>query len=108
MNPAVATVAVARTIAVVSRNAARHSSVVPRVPTHCSTCNLREVCIPCGLTDPETAKLGDLIYTRKRVKRGESLYRGGGEFDALFAVRSGFFKSTVVLEDGRDQVTGFH
>ena len=30
------------------------------------------------------------------------------EFDSLYAVRSGFFKSSVVLEDGRDQVTGFH
>src|SRR5215212_1694305 len=107
MNSA-ATAPVARTIAMVSRNAARHSSAVPRVPTHCSTCNLREVCIPCGLNEPDTARLGDLIYTRKRVKRGESLYRAGTGFEGLFAVRSGFFKSSVVLEDGRDQVTGFH
>jgi CRP/FNR family transcriptional regulator len=42
------------------------------------------------------------------VKRAESLCRAGGSFDALYAVRSGFFKSSVVLEDGRDQVTGFH
>jgi CRP/FNR family transcriptional regulator len=54
------------------------------------------------------APLGELGYTRKRVRRGQSLVRAGGSFDCLYAVRSGFFKSSVVLEDGRDQVTGFH
>jgi CRP/FNR family transcriptional regulator len=77
------------------------------VSTRCMTCNLREVCLPCGLT-ADTQLLGDMVYTRKRVKRGETLYRAGGAFDALYAVRSGFFKSSVVLEDGRDQVTGFN
>jgi len=42
------------------------------------------------------------------VKRGETLYRCGEAFESLYAVRSGFLKSSVVLEDGRDQVTGFH
>ena len=78
-----------------------------KLPTHCSTCNLRELCLPCGIT-PDSDLLDDLVYTRKRLKRGESLYRAGGGFDSLYAVRSGFFKSRVVLEDGRDQVTGFH
>ena len=50
----------------------------------------------------------DLVYTRKRVKRGEHLYHSGEAFDSIYALRSGFFKSSVVLEDGRDQVTGFH
>jgi CRP/FNR family transcriptional regulator, anaerobic regulatory protein len=95
---------------VVARNEApkRRSAKVAACPTHCTTCNLRELCLPCGLTEPDTALLGDLIYTRKRVRRGESLYRAGGSFDSLYAIRSGFFKRSVVLEDGRDQVIGFH
>ena len=53
--------------------------------------------------------LDDMVYTRKRVKRGETLYpRRRRRSTSLYAVRSGFFKSSVVLEDGRDQVTGFH
>jgi CRP/FNR family transcriptional regulator len=76
-------------------------------PTHCSACNLREVCLPCGLAGVESDGLDELVYTRKRVRRGESLYRVGSTFESLYAVRSGFFKSRVVLEDGRDQVTGF-
>ena len=77
-------------------------------PAHCSTCNLRELCLPEGLDAVETERLGDLVYTRKRVARGEALLRAGTPFESLYAVRSGFFKSGVVLEDGRDQVTGFH
>jgi CRP/FNR family transcriptional regulator, anaerobic regulatory protein len=86
----------------------RPAAGVSRMPTHCSTCNLREVCLPCGLNGAEVAELGDLVYTRKRVKRGDVLFHAGSEFDSIFAIRSGFFKSSVVLEDGRDQVTGFH
>ena len=31
----------------------------------------------------------------------------GLAFDAIYAIRSGFFKTDVLLEDGREQVTGF-
>jgi CRP/FNR family transcriptional regulator len=100
----------ARRLKLVVRNDApkRRAVKVAVCQTHCTSCNLRELCLPCGLTEPDTALLGDLVYTRKRVRRGESLYRAGGSFDSLYAIRSGFFKRSVVLEDGRDQVTGFH
>jgi CRP/FNR family transcriptional regulator len=101
---------VERPMKIVARNdvPTRRISALAACPTHCTTCNLRELCLPCGLAAADADLLGELTYTRKRVKRGESLYRAGGGFDSLFAVRSGFFKSYVVLEDGRDQVTGFH
>jgi CRP/FNR family transcriptional regulator len=47
-------------------------------------------------------------HARRRVRRGELLYRAGDPFHSLFAIRSGFFNSRVVLENGREQVTGFH
>jgi CRP/FNR family transcriptional regulator len=85
----------------------RSVSTAPRAAQQCGTCNLREICLPGGLEGSNPGLLDDLVYTRKRVKRGETLYRAGAGFDSLYAVRSGFFKSRVVLEDGRDQVTGF-
>ena len=98
----------ARRIAIVPRDGKRAGKDLARVPTHCGACNLREVCLPCGLAGTSAQELLDsLVYTRKRVKRGETLYRTGSPFEALYAVRSGFFKSRVVLPDGRDQVTGF-
>lgn len=52
-------------------------------------------------------QVDELISSRKRLKRGEHLYRAGQPFDAIYAIRSGFFKTDVLVEDGRDQVTGF-
>jgi CRP/FNR family transcriptional regulator len=74
--------------------------------TACSNCNLRELCLPLGLSDEELNRLDHLVSARRRVKRGEYLYRSGSTFDAIYAIRSGFFKTDVLLEDGRDQVTG--
>lgn len=76
--------------------------------TMCSTCNLRELCLPCcGLTRSEMDVADRLVFNRSRVRRGEILYCSGDRFTSLYAVRNGFFKSTAVLENGRDQVTGF-
>ncbi len=79
-----------------------------QLKTACSNCSLREICLPMGLSEAEVELLDTLVYTRKRVKRGENIYHAGDEFASLYAIRSGFFKSNVILEDGRDQVTGFH
>lgn len=77
------------------------------IKTACSNCNLRELCLPFGLSLDELERLDDLISTRRRIKRGDHLYRAGDAFDSIYAIRSGFFKTDVLLEDGRDQVTGF-
>jgi len=81
---------------------------IHQLKTVCSSCSLRELCLPMGLSEAEIEQLDQLVYTRKRVKRGENVYRAGDDFASLYAIRSGFFKSNVILEDGRDQVTGFH
>ncbi|MDR2638095.1 MAG: fumarate/nitrate reduction transcriptional regulator Fnr [Zoogloeaceae bacterium] len=77
------------------------------IKTVCSSCNLRELCLPLGLSNEEMARVDELINVRKRIKRGESLYRTGQAFEYIYAIRSGFFKTDVLLEDGREQVTGF-
>ncbi|MFY9721107.1 MAG: cyclic nucleotide-binding domain-containing protein, partial [Azonexus sp.] len=75
--------------------------------TACSNCNLRELCLPLGLTNDELKRLDDLVSNRRRLKRGDRLYSSGAPFDAIYAIRSGFFKTDVLIEDGREQVTGF-
>jgi len=77
------------------------------ISTRCSSCKLREQCLPHGLTWRDAELADGLVYTRRRIKRGESVYRAGDAFVSLYAIRSGFFKTTQILEDGRDQVTGF-
>jgi CRP/FNR family transcriptional regulator, anaerobic regulatory protein len=73
----------------------------------CSSCNLRELCLPVGLARPDLERLDALVATRRSVPRGETLFRAGDAFQSLYAVRTGFFKTCVSSEDGRDQVTGF-
>ncbi|CAG0968699.1 partial Fumarate and nitrate reduction regulatory protein, partial [Rhodocyclaceae bacterium] len=73
----------------------------------CSQCNLRELCLPYGLSEDEVAQLDTLVGARRKLKRGQHLYRAGDPFEALYAIKIGFFKTDILLEDGRDQVTGF-
>jgi CRP/FNR family transcriptional regulator len=73
----------------------------------CSNCNMRELCMPVGLSDHELQRIDDLIGARRKVKRNETLFRNGEKFSSLYAIRTGFFKTSMATEDGRDQVTGF-
>ena len=73
----------------------------------CSSCNLRELCLPVGLSDSDLGQIENLVGLRRTVRRGEALFRVGDPFTSLYAVRTGFFKTRVSTEDGRDQVTGF-
>ncbi|MDB5883439.1 MAG: transcriptional regulator, Crp/Fnr family [Ramlibacter sp.] len=73
----------------------------------CSNCNLRELCMPVGLSAEELERVDELVATRRKVKRGTALFRNGEAFNSLFAIRTGFFKTCVTAVDGRDQVTGF-
>ena len=73
----------------------------------CSNCNMRELCLPKGLSNDELDRIDDLVATRRRVKRGDALFHNGEKFTNLFAIRTGFFKTCITSEDGRGQVTGF-
>jgi CRP/FNR family transcriptional regulator len=73
----------------------------------CSNCNLRELCMPMGLSAQELQRVDELVAVRRTIKRGTSLFHNGEKFTSLYAIRTGFFKTSVNTEDGRDQVTGF-
>jgi CRP/FNR family transcriptional regulator len=84
-----------------------HAVPIDKLRIACSTCGLKELCLPVGLTGDELGKLDSLVSLRRAFRKGVNIYRAGDPFDALYAVRSGFFKTTILLADGRDQVTGF-
>lgn len=72
----------------------------------CALCPSRTLCwsADCATAQPFSAQR----LAKRRVRRGESLFHMGDAFHSLYTVRSGTFKTTTLLEDGRDQVTGFH
>ncbi len=73
----------------------------------CASCNMREMCLPAGLCPEDVERIEGIVYARRRVKRGETLFNAGDAFGSIYAVRSGFFKTSVLDGDGREQVTGF-
>ena len=74
---------------------------------HCLTCSVRELCLPVGLTTDEMRQVDGLVTHRARLKKYQPLYRAGDAFHALYAVRVGSLKATLLAEDGREQVAGF-
>ena len=87
-------------------------AVVPislrELKTHCANCSMRELCLPVGLDKDAIRQLDEVVSTRVRLKKGQALYRTGDAFTALFAIRTGSCKTTVLAEDGREQVAGYH
>jgi CRP/FNR family transcriptional regulator len=73
----------------------------------CSSCNMREMCLPAGLCAEDLARMENIVYARRRVRRGEALFAAGDEFKSVYSVRSGFFKTSITDGEGREQVTGF-
>ena len=63
--------------------------------------------MPMGLNADELIRVDELVAVRRHVKRGAALFHSGEKFSSLYAIRTGFFKTCVTTEDGRDQVTGF-
>ena len=63
--------------------------------------------MPVDLSVNDLDRIETIIQKRKRVKRGEQLFRNGDSFHSLYAIRTGFFKTSVSSTDGREQVTGF-
>jgi CRP/FNR family transcriptional regulator len=97
----------ARTIRIAPVPATTRAVPVATLATTCSTCHLKDLCLPCGLTGSDVERLDGLMFGRRRVGMGDTLYREGDKFQFIYAVRSGTFKSSLTLSDGREQVSGF-
>ncbi|MCX7173602.1 MAG: helix-turn-helix domain-containing protein [Proteobacteria bacterium] len=80
---------------------------IPSLQTACAQCNLREFCLPGDLGNIDMDRFNTVLGGRIRIKRGHHLYRSGERFSAIYAVKSGFFKTDVLTDDARDHVTGF-
>jgi CRP/FNR family transcriptional regulator len=83
------------------------SSITQDLKIACSNCNLRELCMPLGFSNQDIKKIDEIVKTRRKIKQGELLFSNGDTFSSLFAIRTGFFKTSISTEDGREQVIGF-
>jgi CRP/FNR family transcriptional regulator len=74
----------------------------------CRVCGLSEFCVSHGLTNDELDKLDTITKNKIKLDKGSFLFQAGDSAKAIFAVRSGSFKTTMNIRDGVEQVTGFH
>jgi CRP/FNR family transcriptional regulator, anaerobic regulatory protein len=84
------------------------TSEMPPQAVSCSSCYLRNMCLPSGLTADKLPEMDELTQVKRKVARGAALYRTGDIFDSLYAVRSGSFKSVGIARAGQEKVTGLH
>ena len=76
--------------------------------SHCVTCSMRTLCLPVGLSETDLEELETLLGNRTKLKKGDALFHNGAPFTALYAVKLGSLKTTVLSDDGREQVAGYH
>ena len=74
----------------------------------CPTCDTLNACLPLGLDENANAVIDRAFCHPRRLARRETLYRAGVPFTALHLIKSGSLKGVTVVEDGREQITGYH
>lgn len=74
----------------------------------CTTCNLRELCLPRGLSAGDVAELERIVRRAKPHGRGKTLFRVDEPFRAIYVPRSGAVKTYTLGPQGDEQIIGFH
>ncbi|MGC3872271.1 fumarate/nitrate reduction transcriptional regulator Fnr [Halomonas sp. GXIMD04776] len=75
---------------------------------NCRDCRLRELCLPDSLSNADVIKLEKIVQRRKPISRGDYLFQAGHPFTAIYAVRTGSIKTSSLLANGDEHITGFH
>lgn len=86
----------------------RKTIAIASLKAACKNCSLHELCLPLGLEGNDLEALDRIVRRRRPLKKGEQLYHLGEPLRSLYAVRTGAFKSTNLMEDGRAQIIGFY
>jgi CRP/FNR family transcriptional regulator len=82
----------------------RRLTLQPRSSAY-SEPRMPELCLPSGALDRLLIEFAPVILCHRRLKPGQAVYRSGEMFESVYLVRTGFVKSVVLLEDGREQIT---
>ena len=66
-----------------------------------------EIAEDIGAPNPLDTGIANVKFPVRRVRAGETLYRAGDRFDAIYIVRAGFFKTVCVEANGVEQIMAF-
>jgi CRP/FNR family transcriptional regulator, anaerobic regulatory protein len=67
-----------------------------------------DFCLFEGLDQDAMSHSERLLTKRIRLRKGDVLYRVGGAFSALYAIRTGSCKTLMLARDGHEQVAGYY
>lgn len=74
----------------------------------CGECALRKLCLPkvCGAKSTELEAV--VQHSKPLMRRKDVLFRQGDNFDALYVIRAGSVKASMINENGEEHITGFY
>jgi CRP/FNR family transcriptional regulator, anaerobic regulatory protein len=85
-----------------------HNSAVSPSFLKCSQCSLGKLCLPVGLDSQDMVSLENIIEPSSPYKENESVYQSEQNFERIYAVKSGMFKTVVIDANGNEHIVGFH
>ena len=74
----------------------------------CTGCEVRNACFGSDVGAEGLRQLDQTVERRFRLAAGENLYRIGDPFRSLYAIRSGYLKTSIRDDRGQKQVVGLH
>ena len=80
----------------------------PFLPPDCSACKQKTLCLPEGLSNEEFVNCSNIITFNKKISKGSRLFHAGDPLRFLYIVKLGSVKSSIVTDEGREQVIGFN
>ncbi len=88
-------------------DAPSHAPPAHSATSTCKDCAIRRVCALQSELPTTRAHLEGMTLARRSLSKGDALFRAGDAFRNLYVVHSGSFKKSILLADGREQITGF-
>jgi len=73
----------------------------------CQYCNLYQFCLSTGASKHDE-KANPIYKQCRKIEHGEYLFREDDPFNNIYAIRTGSVKTCAIIENGSEQVTGFH
>jgi len=73
----------------------------------CCSCNIASGCLAAQLTKAHDHSY-QVVKNRKELPKGNHIFRGGDDAEAIYIVSSGSIKSYMLMEDGEEQVLNFY
>lgn len=91
-----------------SHCALRHVAGLDESEVACEDCGLDPMCTVLDYGEAGSGISESLLMRRKPVSAGEVLFSAGHPFDAIYAVKSGSFKSLTSDSRSAERVVGFY